>query len=531
MGIPFFFKHLVVRNPDILIKRLGTIKCTRLFLDYNCAIHHCAAMYTRENPTSKGHELWNAVIERSVDYIHMLQKRVSASFVYVAVDGVCPLSKMFQQRNRRYASSMRRKELERIHTKLQLPMSEWDSNIVTPGTPFMKMLDKRLNEVVIDGCQVQVSGCFEEGEGEQKIFEFIKNDSVTNADSSYDMIYGLDADLIIRSLMCKRSHRVILLRENQELRVRGGEDFVGLDIGKLYEDLYAEYVQMYKCQVEKGMYILDYCMLMSLMGNDFLPSLSYLKIKDQGVHILLNAYHNIRSEMGVHYIQDNQINSLFLTRLLALLARTENEYIKDVIQLHSSKRPFRPQDAVGQAMYEYECLPWFTRDQYSQIDPSHGGWRLKYYQSLFPRDCNHSTVCDIYISGLQWVLQYYLHQTFDNLWVYPHPYSPTIVDLAAHVLSVHTRTTTPSEKSDVNELIKLSPTLQLLIVMPPSSLEQIPEQFRCLISDINYECVHYFPIEFTYHTFLKTHLWECAPKLPLVDVKYLYNKQQSLIQI
>ena len=41
MGIPFYFKSMISRFPDII--KTSHMRCNNLYLDFNCVIHMCAA--------------------------------------------------------------------------------------------------------------------------------------------------------------------------------------------------------------------------------------------------------------------------------------------------------------------------------------------------------------------------------------------------------------------------------------------------------------------------------------------------------
>ena len=78
-----------------------------------------------------------------------------AKLVYLCVDGVAPRAKMNQQRSRRFRSVQEAKEKDEDKEKLiqmlksqngeewweerrqEMSKKTWDSNAITPGTPFM----------------------------------------------------------------------------------------------------------------------------------------------------------------------------------------------------------------------------------------------------------------------------------------------------------------------------------------------------------------------------------------------------------
>lgn len=145
---------------------------------------------------------------------------------FMAIDGVAPRAKMNQQRGRRFRSAQiaadQMKEV--ISRGDTLPSEErFDSNCITPGTPFMARLQNELEYFVVDKVssdplwnkvQVILSGHQVPGEGEHKIMDYIrylKSRPGYNSQTRH-CLYGLDADLIMLGL-CTHEPYFSLLRE------------------------------------------------------------------------------------------------------------------------------------------------------------------------------------------------------------------------------------------------------------------------------------------------------------------------------
>ncbi|KIL64049.1 hypothetical protein M378DRAFT_643697 [Amanita muscaria Koide BX008] len=104
----------------------------------------------------------------------------------MAVDGVAPRAKMNQQRGRRFRTAKEAKEArEKAERKGEnLPEEKaFDSNCITPGTPFMARLSEQLryfvNKKITEDSnwrdiQVVLSGHEVPGEGEHKVMEYIR---------------------------------------------------------------------------------------------------------------------------------------------------------------------------------------------------------------------------------------------------------------------------------------------------------------------------------------------------------------------
>jgi 5'-3' exonuclease len=141
-------------------------------------------------------KLIDIVIEKIHKYILEINP---LNTIFIAFDGVAPLAKMNQQRTRRYKSDFMSK-MEYIKSEKEL---KWSTSNITPGTKFMDMLSKKISyhfsntETKYKVNNVIVSGSDEIGEGEHKIFKYIRDHP--NIEENM-MLYGLDSDLIMLSI-------------------------------------------------------------------------------------------------------------------------------------------------------------------------------------------------------------------------------------------------------------------------------------------------------------------------------------------
>ena len=205
MGIPSYFSF-IMRNHHRIIRKLGNLNIQNLYLDSNSIIY--------DSIRGSGSEhIINSVCLKIEEYIREIRPDNN---IFIAFDGVAPVAKLEQQRNRRYKSSFERdikKSIMPDYTK------EWDTSAITPGTDFMERLGRGVEDYFIGkeslyGVKnIIVSTSNEVGEGEHKIFDFIRNN---NHSVTTSVIYGLDADLIMLCLNhLAISPKLYLFRETQ----------------------------------------------------------------------------------------------------------------------------------------------------------------------------------------------------------------------------------------------------------------------------------------------------------------------------
>lgn len=510
MGVPLYFRHVARRYPDVverLRKPVGDV--ARLFIDFNGIIHTCAARLPDAT-----HE---SIISAALEHVTYLTAQVGPTeLVFVAADGVCPVAKMVQQRNRRFISDMRPPP----------EGSAWNSCVVTPGTDFMRRVDERLAEYAAAQPElVRVSGSAAPGEGEHKILDELRSAGPASA-AQVDMIYGLDADLIILSLVVASAHGrdMRVLREMEH----GGELDV-MHINRLADCLHASDGG----EDSKDMFLQDYAMLMTLAGNDFLPPLSFIRIKHDGLQHLLRAYSQSR-HAGPLVSAPGQLNTLRLAAILQQLVRSEPGVLKQLISTHSSMSTMpnlHHAKGCDAAATRFDKFPIFhPSPAYSTLDTCKMGWCTDYYAALFPApDLLPSKVAQAYLDGCAWVCAYYWlgGGAVNWEWRYAYPHSPTCADLSNHIVSA-----APSLSQGIPLGCPpwLTPNVQLLTVLPPSCRHLLPLHLQPLMVDISLGCLHLYPSSFRLDTFLKVHLWECTALLPDPDPRRISRTVARLCQ-
>jgi 5'-3' exonuclease len=534
MGIPAFAKTITNKYPQIITNTIRS-KCGRLFLDLNCAIHPVAQRAMQQYKNDKTYE--QTVIQNVIQYIQTIVSFVEPQqLMFVAIDGIPPRAKMHQQRKRRYMSSWRKDVIAVRTGKNPFP---WDTNAITPGTRFMNDMSAILHDHFDKAnypFRVILRDSNTPGEGEAKIMDHIREDVDVDV-NMHDIIYGLDADLIMLSLASIREEnknpQIYLLREPTHYDIKNcSKPFLYFDIKLLYGCIEKE--------LGKNR-VWDYVSMCFLLGNDFMPPLSYLKIKNKGIDKVLDAYRSATASTGddtsKSYLvsADGKLHLDVLMHIIDHLKEKEDEELRtaeEVYYKETESRLPRTHDIVQKVSQELDTYP--MKHKAKSVRPEKNGWRLYYYDMLFKTTDirNINDICMNYLEAFVWTHAYYFTRpclSFD--WLYRFEYSPTALDLNNFMLSMESGQADSIVSGNIRERypkIDYNTDLQLLVVLPPKSKQLLKPALQMLMTDIKLGCVHMFPKTFSIGTYLKTFLWECHPDLPAVDVAKVLDIARSV---
>ena len=541
MGIPLYFKKLTDEYNDIVISTDDIQSINRLFLDLNCAIHPCCKRMVSENyKNSKKDDYEKKMLTEIISYMVNLKKKVKPSdLLFIAIDGVAPKAKMEQQRLRRYKSIDERKIVNNIKKEIGEEVNEdfWDSNAITPGTDFIKKISNRIkHEIKNNKDLIDVNIIFSDssvaGEGEHKIFEYIRD----NRTEGNDVVYGLDADLIMLSLSSKNNN-IYLLRESLEFGkayYECGYKYLYLNIDVLKEYLLMEIKERMFDQTTYSMEVLnyfidDYVVICFMLGNDFLPHLPSISLREDGLGLILDKYVLTYLELGENLVNVEmmKINTRFLLAFIYKLAEVEDESLQ---KFYDKRRRFRVrrggyQTELDRRLDNLHNLPSLENKEELKLHVGGEGWRGRYYKKCFGmvESDEISMVCHNYISGMVWVFHYYFSKCISWSWYYHYRHGPSLIDLVKVINKVGDLNTIKFSKGTPNK-----PFNQLICVLPPSSSNLLPRGYQYLMTNSQSNIVQFYPKKFEYDYLFKRYFWQCIPKLPLLDDKKIKREIEKV---
>jgi 5'-3' exonuclease len=455
------------------------IPCPLLLVDANSLIYDVIHEGTYEGAQ-------NDIKDKVFQKVLALISKTNASKSYVYFYGVVQYAKMKQQKQRRYKSYL---------TKQILGKKEWNTNAITPGTPFMRELDAYMKHACFEK-NILFSGSDEEGEGEQKMFSYLRQ----NPQPCF--VYGLDADLIMLSLLHGHLCPIHLYRETKYFSYLKD---IQLNVDYVF-DVHELALQVSECvgirDTKKA--VVNYCFLCFFCGNDFLPHFASIQLRNEGLPVLLDVYQSLGSKDLVHHreIQWDNVKELWIA-----LSRIEMELIQKNIQWKMKLKTFANTPEERLNLYPLYDIP----EKRLLIEPD------AYYPFLIG-STPPSDLCKNYLKMLDWTLAYYYGDCKDYYYAYEFHMAPLFASLI-HDLPCF------NEPFEYTPSTPLSVNTQLLYVMPYSDYEAfIPEAYRNLSKEYRQLSLLNFPIETSFCKFF----WECHVSFPWVPLAELNKRVLSL---
>lgn len=396
----------------------------------------------------------------------------------LCIDGVAPVAKQIQQRQRRYKS---------------VPVENFDPNSLTPGSDLMSRLGLYLQEEYIkkyvNDIEVIYSSADVPGEGEMKLVSFIRYYSQS---SETHAIYGLDADIILLSLCVLTEYNKIFVVREREM------DHAVINVHSVRSNIIDKL--RWKSNFSTNDVVMDFVFMCFFVGNDFLKRLPGVDIITGSIDKFLDVYVSVCSRHG-HLTKNKKIDKHVLQIFLESLGTHEDEFFGKKLESLSQY--------ISDPLFEKHVINGKTFDL--------TGYKKDYYNVKL-NNTPVDIVCNEYIEGLEWVFFYYTAGVPSWKWYYPYNYSPFISDVARYVSkykSVYYGRTVPYE-----------PLYQLLLVIPPRSMSLLPSPLNTLYEK--------FPILFPENVVVdasgKRHAYEAEVILPAINDNNLYKAFLSTLE-
>ena len=578
MGVPGFFTWLL-RNKKISSKKLIidaiNAKIKYLMLDTNCLLHPCVAYILEKYKNNKitlnpkksiRHQLENLIWERIKLTIDDMITRLSPEYIYIAIDGVAPIGKILQQRQRRYKYLFDKKikltpeksldksldksleesleEIEQVNKDGIYITSEPVSSIeLTPGTDYMERIHNKMIEYLVELKKSKIkciySSYHEPGEGEHKILQYIKKNI---RPEELVVIYGLDADLLFLALSTGENYNLYVMREQQifnntELNLDEKIDYNYVEISELHK-------MISKLEINTN----DFITICYLVGNDFLPGLLTTDIKKSGLDKILTAYETVKKIYKNHELcniitikmENNQkkikINYEFLKEIFINLIWTEkwtwNNINRDNINRDNIKKEYdeeeieklkyKKEDDKVKKMNNFMIGTSANIECFDRIEFSSKLEYYNYYLGLEEMSINTSIIKRMvrdYITGIEWCINYYLDDCISWKWGYNFLIAPLISDIIAYY---------PKKVLLMYSKCELRPVEQLILAIPPDTYKYV------ISSDIierlkkEKRIGYMFPDSYDIDINKESLYWKCQVKIPIVEYEEYISVIKSL---
>ncbi len=517
MGIPKFFNYIKFSFGNRISNSLPSdIVVNNLFIDANALLHDAAQRTVGYGEIYKDYvnttfdseeEMHIAIFESILSEIDkMLELIKPKDILYIAVDGPPPRAKVAQQRHRRFKGDF----------------TKFDNRKISPGTKFMLELDEYIEkELFSRKGEWKKKGILPKkifydshlipGEGEHKIMDKIRD---LNKSSDIDVIYGNDADLIILTMLRQKSSYVMRTNDNNNNKLAQiglkplfpESEFTGkyiyIDSGGILNDLRAKHGISHP---------LDFLIISLFIGNDFLPKM----IDFEDPHPLQGR------EIGGRLFRAKNYNLSALNKIMTIYKNMKKNYNGPYLATESGIIWNNFIEFLKHIMNK-ELIFWFDRLENNNkdnpsiiiedsateikergrtkkiIDPR--VIKFNQHKRMFTIADYEYTTDDIdkynveevsqrWLEGAAWVIRYYSHGTdkVNQNWLYNFHYSPTIYDIYKKAVEIKNGVGFFEINSNAHNILNvpmLTPTQQLLSILPLNAIELLPEPAQKIMNSM-----------------------------------------------
>ena len=395
------------------------------------------------NFMKKSNNLDKLIMGKIMDYIcEIVQYTPNVEQLYLAIDGVPFYAKMIEQKKRRLIGALQSKTklLLLEHYKLELNMEsnvkskiyynqyefelnskkfKFNKSKISPGTKFMTNLQEYLTNNLSDrllNCQIIIDPYENMGEGETKIVNHMLANIMFNSNI---LVYSPDADMILLMLLESDKFNIQIMRYDQQL--------FQLDLINIIELKKILIKHIGSNKLKSDQIISDICMLLTILGNDFLPKLEAINT-NRHINLIFNAYKKTHTTIPIF---NNQTGKISYEKLLHFFMNLKseleidkmielkkfNKYAKQKPQWKLDSNQIVNSNAINYFKHWFEFEHMTNKYQYltKSID------NLIKFNKIAIRK---------YLVGFNWLTTHYLkHLDKYKFFYYKYNYIPSIDDI------------------------------------------------------------------------------------------------------
>jgi 5'-3' exonuclease len=580
MGVPGLFinifKNRFYKNIHHGINKNSNTKCDYFFMDYNGIVYSAYEKIKKnfEGKNLKKDDIEELIIDEVIRYTKYLITDVLKPQImtYISFDGPAPRAKMVQQRSRRFKAIKEKVYVQELKQKygIDSDKNEWDTSAnISPGTEFMEKLSTR----ILDGMkkksfsthcetmQIVLSTSNVPGEGEHKFMSFIRDMRKVKAKENNSVyIYGKDADLIVLATSTHKNNTYVVrdvgAESDSELKKQYESfEFLVINIDNLRKGFYNDLTKsMPSGTVFDGEKVLnDYIFLTFLVGNDFVLSMHFLKIRKGGLKTIIAIYNEVKKTRKDYLVlydynsnDEPTINNDFFKELMRKISVQEDVFMKEhkkevtkfldgfrsdkTLNLEANMSPYEIQ--ISRYKHEEICstahpLKEIYHNDFTRIDYNndHEVWKNEYYDFyLYSNDEKIVIdVCNNYLESLLFTLKYYYTGCPSWIWHYKHRIAPLPSDIYKFLNSG--KVSTDDIKFELGN--PYTPFQQLMMILPPQMNELIPKSLRPIMLDEKNLCIQFYPVDFRIDASVGIKTIYCEAILPEINEELLLEKVRA----
>ncbi|MCP4120189.1 MAG: hypothetical protein GY751_00355 [Bacteroidetes bacterium] len=408
----------------------------------------------------------------------------SLAVIAIMVDGIPPFAKTVEQRRRRYMKSAVNDRQKKIG--MRSAPTDYSSNALTPGTELMIKINKmikrwiaQLSKLTMHNIDVIYSPHTVPGEGEHKI-RWLFDKTVKKLKSGSHLLISNDNDMFI----------LASLLDTEKVYLRKDFD----DKGMKYSSISKFVLSLRKLGQNKS----DLILLITLLGNDFVPQIESTKSSDS-LDRLINSYETALERVDSIITIDDEgeftINwPIFFDVLTEYIRSTGDGQVTSISEgermtadrFEMNKNAYAGMSLTGSDTFDftiYKAL-WYNR-AFGFIDHEQNGKGVMLHDLINKESMK--VMVHNYLEAAEWTVSYYLSGSkgISHDWFYPWNYSPFIHELitigSGYQGSEKIKYDSKAFKSTIIE--------NLLYTMPPTSHQIVPRYLTwCFESD---SCLSY----------------------------------------